>query len=317
MAQGTNYWKLGLFVLAGGAMALIAVVLLGTRNWNKQSVQYVSYFDESVQGLELGSPVKFRGVSIGKVARIDISTDQRHVAVTSELLVERLGALELVGSGEGAVSIPTSLRVQLAQAGITGVKFVQLDYFEPAETPLPILPFPPPKNYIPATPSTMKNLETSVVKTADRFPEIAEDLSQTMAKLNALMDDIQENRLPERGGQALVQASDVMKEMNAQLRDLKAAELASGIKHTLTSFDETLQRTNRVLERLESEQGLLRSAERAVQSLEDVARGGNALGPELEGALREVRSAARSVRRFADTLERDPDMLLKGRAERE
>src|SRR6187399_2056068 len=99
MAQGTNYWKLGLFVLAGGAMALIAIVLLGTRNWNKQSVQYVSYFDESVQGLELGSPVKFRGVSIGKVARIDISTDQRHVAVTSELLVERLGALELVGSG--------------------------------------------------------------------------------------------------------------------------------------------------------------------------------------------------------------------------
>lgn len=317
MAQGTNYWKLGLFVLAGGAMALIAVVLLGTRNWNKQSVQYVSYFDESVQGLELGSPVKFRGVSIGKVARIDISTDQRHVAVTSELLVERLGALELMGSSEREAAIPASLRVQLAQAGITGVKFVQLDYFEPAETPMPILPFAPPKNYIPAAPSTMKNLETSVVKTADRFPEIAEDLSQTMAKLNALMDDIQKNHLPERGGQALVQASDVMKELNVQLRDLDTKELASGIKHTLTSFDETLQRTNRVLERLESEQGLLRSAEKAVQSLEDVARGGNALGPELEGTLREVRSAARSVRGFADTLERDPDMLLKGRAERE
>ena len=57
MATGTNHWKLGLFVIAGIAVALISLVTLGARNWNKESVLFVSYFDESVQGLELGSPV--------------------------------------------------------------------------------------------------------------------------------------------------------------------------------------------------------------------------------------------------------------------
>jgi hypothetical protein len=45
-----------------------------------------------------------------------------------------------------------------------------------------------------------------------------------------------------------------------------------------------------------------------------MARGSGTLGPELELTLRDVRGAARSIRRFTDALERDPDMLLKGRA---
>jgi hypothetical protein len=57
------------------------------------------------------------------------------------------------------------------------------------------------------------------------------------------------------------------------------------------------------------------SAQRTVDSLGEVARGAHSLGPELELTLRDVRGAARSIRRFADALEQDPDMLLKGRAE--
>jgi hypothetical protein len=65
---------------------------------------------------------------------------------------------------------------------------------------------------------------------------------------------------------------------------------------------------------LDSEQGLMRSAERAADSLNEVARGAQSVGPEFELTLREVRNAARSIRHFSDSLERDPDMLLKGRA---
>jgi phospholipid/cholesterol/gamma-HCH transport system substrate-binding protein len=198
MAIGTNHWKLGLLVLAGIAVALIGLVTLGASNWNKESVSYVSYFDESVQGLELGSPVKFRGVSIGRVSGIDISVDQRHVEVTSELTVARLGVLSLGKEGGEALVIHPELRAQLAQTGITGVKFILLDYFDPLENPPPVLPFTPPSNYIPGASSTLKNLESSVVKTADRFPGIAEDLSQTMAKLNGIMDDVEQGQLPKQ-----------------------------------------------------------------------------------------------------------------------
>jgi hypothetical protein len=58
----------------------------------------------------------------------------------------------------------------------------------------------------------------------------------------------------------------------------------------------------------------MKSAERTANSMNEVARGAQSVGPELELTLREVRGAARSIRRFTDALERDPDMLLKGRA---
>ena len=77
MAVGTNRWKLGLFVLLGMGLALAAIVLLGARNFNEKTVTYLTFFDESVQGLDAGSPVKFRGVTIGRVATIDVAPDHR------------------------------------------------------------------------------------------------------------------------------------------------------------------------------------------------------------------------------------------------
>ena len=65
MASSTGHWKLGLFVLLGLFVAFGAVVWLGAAEIDKDVARYVTYFDESVQGLDVGSPVKFRGVRIG------------------------------------------------------------------------------------------------------------------------------------------------------------------------------------------------------------------------------------------------------------
>jgi phospholipid/cholesterol/gamma-HCH transport system substrate-binding protein len=314
MATGTNHYKLGLFVLLGLAVTLMSVVTLGARNWNEESVRYVSYFDESVQGLELGAPVKFRGVSIGRVAAIGIAPDQRHVEVTSELTIPDLQRLSLGGAGESALSVHHDLRAQLAQAGITGVKFVLIDYFDDiAVAPSP-LPFAVPPNHIPAAPSTLKGLESSVVKTADNFPMIAEDLRITMARLNAVMAEVERAQLPAQAGRTLEQTNQTLQTLNGQLGALDAGELSSAVRHSLGAFDATTLRITRLIERLEREDGVLASAERSFALVGEMARGSGSLGPELELTLREVRGAARSIRRFTDALERDPDMLLKGRA---
>ena len=70
MAAPQNHWKLGLFVVVGLALAVATVTLLGAFSTYREVGLYVSYFDESVQGLEVGSPIKFRGVTIGTVGRI-------------------------------------------------------------------------------------------------------------------------------------------------------------------------------------------------------------------------------------------------------
>jgi hypothetical protein len=95
---------------------------------------------------------------------------------------------------------------------------------------------------------------------------------------------------------------------------LRAAELSAHAERDLVQFEQTLKGVDRIVARLDAEEGLMSNAERATNSLNEVARGAQTVGPELELTLREVRAAARSIRRFADTLERDPDMLLKGRA---
>jgi hypothetical protein len=236
--------------------------------------------------------------------------------VTSELTVPDLQRLNLGGSDESALAVHSDLRAQLAQAGITGVKFILIDYFDAAANPLAELPFPVPPNHIPAVASTMKGLESSVVKMADRFPVIADDLRATMATLNAVMSDVERAELPEQAGEALGQATLAMKKLNAQLDELNAGELSVAIRKSLAAFDVTSARVTSLVDRLERDDGVLASAERSFALVGEMARGNSSIGPELELTLREVRGAARALRRFTDALERDPDMLLKGRAER-
>jgi len=317
MAVGTNRWKLGLFVILGFGVALTALALFGAATWNVKTVNYVSYFDESVQGLELAAPVKFRGVTVGRVSDIDIAENLRHVQVTSELNVEQVGRLNLGqrGKGRSGILMHPEMRVQLAQTGITGVKFIQIDFFDAETNPVVPLPFKTPANYIPTAASTMKNIEDSVVKTANRLPEIADDAARTMSQIRAVAQQLEEGKLPARAGETLAQANLTLAELSTQLKALNTAQLSSEADKNLKEFNAILIRTNSLLARLESDQGLFRSAERSADAIGEVARGARSLGPELELTLREVRGAARSIKRFADALERDPDMLLKGRAE--
>ncbi len=316
MTMGTNRYKLGLFVIVGVGLALTAVVVLGASSWNDETVSYMSFFDESVQGLDVGSPVKFRGVTIGRVAGIDVAPDRRHVQVENELSVDQLARLGLRSKarGDAGLALDPHLRVQLAQTGLTGVKFILLDFFDGSAYPPPVLPFKAPPNTIPSTPSTMKNLEDSVVRAADRFPDIADALLGTVTKMNTLMDGVEKQRLPLRAGDTLDEASTAMRELRTELNALNAAGLSADARHGLAELNQTLMGANRVLERMESDQGLMKSAERATNSINEVARGAQSVGPELELTMREVRGAARSIRHFVDALERDPDMLLKGRA---
>src|SRR3954466_12802668 len=113
MAAPTNHWKLGLFVVVGVVLALSTVAVLGARSLRKEVGRYVSYFDESVQGLEVGSPIKFRGVTIGTVGGIDIAPDHRHVEVTSNLGVAELSRLGL-DIAMGPVAIGTRKKLEMA-----------------------------------------------------------------------------------------------------------------------------------------------------------------------------------------------------------
>ena len=311
MATPTNHWKLGLFIVVGTAAAVATPIFLGARTLQQETVQYVTFFNESVQGLEVGSPVKFRGVILGHVSDIDVASDHRHVAVTCELGVDELDTLGLnVPRGEKAnIRVPPDLRMQLGSSGITGVKFILIDFFPVADNPVPRLPFAVPENTIPAASSTMKNLEDAVVKAVNRIPEVAEELLKVLARIDTILADIDEKNVPEALIATMGKVNQVLADVQGTLRDLDAPELSRAARQALDQMA-------KLIERIQGDKGLLAGAERTSTALGDVSRNATGLGLELEETMREVQQAAATIQRLGDALDRDGDMLLKGRSKR-
>jgi phospholipid/cholesterol/gamma-HCH transport system substrate-binding protein len=81
MPRNVSKFMIGLFVTIGFVIGVAAIIWLGASQYFRKSYTYVSYFDESVQGLEVGSVVKYRGVEVGKVEKISIAPDDRLVEV--------------------------------------------------------------------------------------------------------------------------------------------------------------------------------------------------------------------------------------------
>jgi paraquat-inducible protein B len=320
MSTPTNHWKLGLFVVLGLASCGGAFVYFGGRSLQKESVAYVTFFDESVQGLDVGSPVKFRGVSIGNVADIALAGDKRHVAVRYELGVTVLNSLGLAAEKEkGALTrlvIPSDLRVQLASSGLTGVKFVNMDFFDVKANPPLELPFPVPPNTIPAVASMMKSLENSVVQAVDRFPELTHQLQLVLESVSTLVGELQGAGLPAKLSEAVAVLTRVMGRIEGALAALEPGALSREAQTTLKGLSTVLTSLGQVLARVDGERGLAVSVQRTSEALGSLAQDANHVGPDLEEALKAVQSAARSVQRLADALDNDPDMLLKGRAKR-
>jgi phospholipid/cholesterol/gamma-HCH transport system substrate-binding protein len=317
LATPTNHWKLGLFVVLGIAIALGAVLILGARRLHRQTIEYESYFDESVQGLDVGSVVKFRGVPIGSVSKISVASDRRHVDVQSALGVEEIDALGLA-SGKGKnirIRVPADLRMQLASAGITGVKFLQLDFFPDTKNhEPPALPFPVPENYIPVEVSTMKNLEDSVVTAVDQVPAMTGAALHVMSRIEHLMDEVDQQQIPDRLAHALTKFDGAFTRLDSTLANVDAARLSKRVNASLDGVDAAMGRVNGILSRIDGDRGMVASAQRASDAVGDAVSNVSGLGEELSTALRIIERAAGSVDRLSDALERDSDMLIKGRA---
>ena len=285
MSAPTNRWKLGAFVVGSVLVGLAAAVVLTAQTMQVVTVTYASYFDEAVTGLEVGSPVRYRGVKIGKVSAIDVAPDRRHVEIIYSLGVKALNRLGLAGTSRGKetrILVPPDLRVQLASTGLTGTKYLQIDFFHTGGTAPPVLPFPVPENYIPAIPSTMKNLEDAVVRAVDMMPHLAEELGGMVARVNVILDDVNRRGLPNK------------------------------LAATLEGASVALAKMKRALDRLDGSEGLFASVQRTSDSLSDVA--GPRLGANVDDTGRDLREAAVAVRQLVEALQRDPDMLIKGKA---
>jgi phospholipid/cholesterol/gamma-HCH transport system substrate-binding protein len=319
MTAAPNLFKLGLFVLAGIATATGSIVAVGERTSRARTITYHSFFNESVQGLDVGSPVKYRGVTIGTVSAIRIAPDHRHIDVVQELGVRdirRMGLTEGVGDDDTRFVIPPDLRAQLGSQGITGVKFILIDFFDVESNPPPELPFEIPRNYIPATPSLLKSLEDTLTKTMDQVPEIAQSIQRILGRIDGILEELRDKKVPDRIVATLEELNGAIASIRGMMDGISRSGAPEKLARTLDTVDRAVVKLDAVLARLDGEKGVIASAGKAMDAAYRFEKTADGRARELEGTLRDIGEAAQAIRDLADALEEDPDMLLKGRAKR-
>ena len=139
MATLKTKFSVGLFLIIGMAVAIVAIIWLGMSNYLEKGRFYVAYFDESVQGLDKDSPVKYRGVHIGRVFHIGVAPDDRLIEVVLKIESDIQPQHE-----------HKNIVAQLKSVGITGLMFIELEHRKPGETDLsPSISFKPPYPVVP------------------------------------------------------------------------------------------------------------------------------------------------------------------------
>lgn len=319
MATRTNYVKIGLFVILGLATALGVAVVLGARGTHRDTVRFVTYFNESVQGLDVGAETTFRGVRIGTVGVITVAPDHRMVEVQCDVDV---GGMERMGlwprgnykRGRALPRPPPDLRAQLGSQGFTGIRYVSIDFFDPKTNPPPELSFPAPENYVPATKSLSKGLEDSVTKALDGLTTLSGATLAVIGRVDDILGDLERGHAGDETIRAIVDARAVLRDLDRTAKALDRSKVVDGTSATLESFRAALDKFNNVLDQLGGEKGLVAATQRSVAAFGDLGTSANGTARDLDETLTEIRETATAIRLLADEIERDPDALLKGRA---
>ena len=161
------------------------------------------------------------------------------------------------------------------------MKFISIDFFDIKDNPPPALPFPVPLNYVPAAPSTLKSLEDAVVKAVNRFPQIADQLVLVTTQVNHLLSSIDDEKIPQQAGLALSRASDLLGALQVTVKQADVGGLSSEARHTIGGLNGAIAHLDGILTRMSGDKGILVSAQRATDSIGDLAGGAKSIGTEL------------------------------------
>ena len=288
MAGKTSKFMVGLFVTIGAILAVVAIIFVGATKYFEKGNIYVTYFDESVQGLQKDSIVKYRGVEVGRVETIRVAPDNRLVAVVMKVNLKE--------------DLPRTTLAQLKVAGITGLVFVELDRRksdEPDQSPKIIFPSEYP--VIPSRPSEMQKILAGVNIIVDKFNQIdtrgiSDQLKSTAAEIEVFF----------RG-----------KRMESILAKIEAT--AANLQEITQKVDKTVA-TGKLDEVLIEARDALKGTRTLMTTVQEEIRDINlreAIG-QTRAIATEVKTTSENLRQASETLEsflgrineRPPDLLF-------
>ncbi|MHC5065031.1 MAG: MlaD family protein [Planctomycetota bacterium] len=328
MRARTQHLLVGSFVFLGMALGLAAVIALGSGIW-KESLDCETYFEESVQGLEKGSEVRFRGVKIGEVVNITLSNnkyDTEEQLVVVEFALNPPEGLELEEYRARILrNMRNGLHLRLAPQGITGTLYMEADLKPDLGAPFPGLEhedWATDRLYIPSDTSTIQRLSTSLNSVMDdlgraRLTDTVDEIRKTVAAFRVEVEAMQLGELSQniselvtKGNQLLPQLEEDARRISNsaersfakfdQLTEDVRGELRDGsIRQAIENFDKTLAEF-RV------------TGSKAQETLDELRGSMRGKGRDLSEILADLRQLTSHLARLSSTLERYPSWLLLG-----
>ncbi len=342
-STGRNFW-IGLFVLTGFVLFALGCVLFGGGNLFKQKVYFETYFEDSVQGLDVGGPVKFRGVKVGAIESLGFASatygeEIPEEAIDTEAAKRALNLVRVLCSIDAShfpnleeeklramTERPKGLRTSLALQGITGVVYINLDY-EKKPSPSPQILWETDTLHIPSTPTSLQQMMSAAETIAERLPEAINSLTSLATTMSRMVENANIPRLTEEFSKLaqtlntqanhlaeLVDAIDPTElgdQVRAMAKDLSAAvnSLRQEIPELSNSINTTLRSTQHSLAR--TEQSLEKADELMVEITEltkDVHQEVNAR--DLGESLRALTRTTATLEAFIQELREQPSRLI-------
>ena len=328
IANKAMFLRVGL-LLAVGIAAAVALVLFLSGDRVRNGWRYETYFRESVQGLVVGAPVKFRGVKLGEVTEIALvsaiypdAMPQDTTSKAYQLVVVRF---TVDPSKTGRVPEPTEaialgLRARLASQGITGVAYIELDFVDPKKFPPEPVPWKPRDTYLPSMPSTIAQVQDVAQALLAKLQAV--DLVRLAAGIQTLLDDLHAQMTTGDVHSTLLAAQTLLQGLHTAVDQANLPGLAGDLRGTadavtgLVQSKQVKQITAAAAQGADAFAAAARRLPQLLQTLDAaVRRADNSVGDlqhDLEPALRDARAAAANLRDTSETLRRYPSYILLG-----
>jgi paraquat-inducible protein B len=344
MSKQANKTLIGGFVLGAVALVVAVVLVFGSGRFLTERLTYVLHFEGSVKGLNIGSPVLFRGVKVGTVKNIRIQAESDLVSILIPVLIDlepkRFGNPRRAEDPEANLQrlIKAGLRARLElQSLVTGQLMVELD-FHP-DTPIKLVD----ETEYPEIPTIQSGMQ-ELAKTIEKLP-----LDQLANKLTSAVAGLEKAVNSPEVAESIVNLNKTLKETKRLVRNVNSRiePLASSLEETIKDYgklardvdeqvkplasgvDKVLKDTRKLVRNIDGQVTPLLSsvnntakladdalvqAEKTLKAIEGLAGKDSAVVFELKKMMRELSAAARSIRNWASYLERHPEALIRGKS---
>jgi ABC-type transporter Mla subunit MlaD len=302
MSAKPNYFRIGLFIVVALAILTAALIAFGAGQAFRPRVYFETYVDSSVQGVDVGSPVKFRGVQIGRVSAIKFTFSEygdpsqvgryNYVIIIMEIDHEMFPGMfkeNLTSIIESNVA--QGMRARIEPQGITGMNYIEVDYVkDPGQFPSLAVDWKPHYYYIPSAPGQLTNILDSI---------------------NNIMREVGQLNL---GGMSK-SGTELLENLNKAVDGSQISKVSADLQALLAEIQSALNSANigslsddarRLIVGLEKSNAELRAILKNLQPATKIS------GPQVRVLMDNLATTSANLAQFSAEVKRRPSLLLWG-----